>query len=118
MANADATTEQDRHLQSPAAHILHLPNLVDDFSGAIKHEIRKHEIDNRPGAAHRGATGQAYETAFANRRVTQALRAVDLIKPESAREISPSFADSFAQDKNFRVLRHFSRQNLQRGFHV
>ena len=48
MANADATTEQDRHLQSPAAHILHLPNLVDDFSGTIEHEIRKHEIDNRP----------------------------------------------------------------------
>ncbi len=71
MADADAAAQQDGHFDPPAAHVLHLGDLVQDLAERIEDEVGKHEVDDGAGADHCRAAPQADEAAFADRRVAQ-----------------------------------------------
>ena len=118
VADADAAPQQDRHLQPAAAHVLHLGDLVDDFARRIQHEIREHEIHDRPRPAHRGPASQPHKAALTNRRVAQALGSVNLKQPGGRGKIAAALTDAFTQHKDFWVFCEFLRQRFERGFHV
>ena len=71
MADADAASQQDGHLEPAAAHVLDLGDLIDDLAHGIEDEIGEHEVDDRPRAGHGGPAAQADETALADRRVAE-----------------------------------------------
>src|SRR5437870_12833613 len=80
MADADAAAKQDRHLDTPVAHVLNLCNLVDNFADAIEGEVGEHEVDHRSGTRHGGAAPQADEAALADGGIAEAFGSVELVK--------------------------------------
>ena len=57
VTDTSATTQYNRHLQSAAAHVLHLGDLVDDLSKRVIDKVDEHEVDNRSCTCHRGSAG-------------------------------------------------------------
>src|SRR5438445_1509370 len=94
VADADTAAEQDRHLEPAAAHVLHLGDLVDDLAYGIEDEVGEHEVDDRPGAGHGGATAEPHKAALADRRIAEPFRAVFLVEPHSRAKVSAALADA------------------------
>ena len=76
VSDSDASSQQDRHLQAAAAHVLHFCDLIDDFAESVIDEVNEHEVDDGPGSRHRSAAAHADESALCNRRVAEPLRAI------------------------------------------
>src|ERR1051325_7392500 len=93
MTDANATTQQHRHREPAAAHILDFGDLVDELACRIEQEICEHEIDDWSRAAHRRAARKPYETSLANRRVTQSLWTVNGKETSGGAEIAAALTD-------------------------
>ena len=115
--DADAAAQQHRHREPPAAHVLHLRDLVENFAETIEHEIREHEIHDGPRPRHRRAAREADKPALANRRVAQPLRPVEVVKPRGRVEIPAAFSDALAEHEDARIRRHLRCERLVRGLH-
>src|SRR3954451_18215973 len=100
MSDADAAAQENRHLQTAVAHVLHLGDLVDDLADGIEDEIGKHEIDDRPRARHGGPAAQAHKASLADGRVAEALGTVQVVEPGSRFEVSAPFADALPEHEN------------------
>src|SRR5262245_62899701 len=118
MSNADTTAQQDWHAQSPARHVLHLGDLVDDFADAVEAEISEHEIDDRPSASHGCSACESGKTALADRCVTEPDGTIEVIKARGRHEVTAPFADPFAEDKDSRVHGHLFTQSFKSRLHV
>jgi hypothetical protein len=118
MADADAAAQEEGHADPPAAHVLHLGNLVENLADRIENEVGEHEINDWPGAGHGGAAGQADKTPLRDGRVTEPLRPIEVKQPFGGLEVAAALADAFSQDEDGRVLGHLLRQGLVGGLHV
>ena len=114
VSDADAAAQQDRHPQPPAAHVLHLRDLVDEFAERVVEKIHEHEINHRPRARHRRAATETDKTALANRRVAQTLRSVFREQSGGRPKIPPAHANALAENKDPRIARHLEIQRLHR----
>ena len=94
VSDADASSQQNGHLQTAAAHVLHLCDLIDDFTERIVDEVDEHEVDDRPGSGHGSAATQADEPALCNRRVAESLRAILREQTGCRGEVSTSLVRS------------------------
>ena len=110
MPDADATSQQHRHLQSPAAHVLHLGDLIDDLADRIQHEVGKHEVDHRPSPRHRSSAGQPDKTTFADRSIAESNRTELFKQPRRRLEVTATNADPLTHHEDAWVLRHLLRE--------
>ncbi len=118
MADADAAAEQKRHTEPAVAHVADLGDLIDDLADGVEDEVGEHEIDDRAGAGHGGAAAEADEPPFADRRVAQARRAVDVIEAGRRLEVAAALADAFAHHEDRRITCHFLGERLEGRLHV
>ncbi len=117
MSDADAAAEQDRHFEPPAAHVLHLGDLVQDFAERVEDEVGKHEVDHRPGADHRRPAAESDETAFADGRVAEPIGTEAVKQSESRAEVAPPFADPLPHHEDRRVLFHLEGERFEGRLH-
>src|SRR5437868_4761148 len=101
VADADATPQENRHAQTSAAHVLHLRNLVDQFTERIVDEVDEHEVDHRARTSHRRAATETNKPTLGNWRVAKPLRSVLCVQTCRGTKISTTDADSFAENKDF-----------------
>ena len=118
MADADATSEQDWHPESPTAHVLHLGDLIDNLAHGIEDEIGEHEIDDGARTGHGGATPESDKTALADRCVAEPDGAVQVIKPGRRLEVAAAYADPFAQNEDRWIACHLFSQTVECRLHV
>ena len=117
MADTNASPQEHGHLESPAAHVLHLGDLVDDLADRIEHEVSEHEVHHGPRAGHRRAPRQTHEATFANRRVTQPRRSMHCKQSTGGGKVAAAHTDAFAHDEDLWIARHLFSQRLKGGLH-
>ena len=117
VADADAATQEHRHLESAAAHVLHLRDLIEDLADAVEDEVGEHEIDDGSGAGHGGAGSQPDEAAFADRRVAEAHRPILLEQSGRGLEVAAAPADALAHHEDVGIARHLLGQGFERRLH-
>src|SRR5436190_18424546 len=114
MANPDASSQEQRHLDTTTAHVLNLGNLIYNFSCRVEHEVGKHKIHHWPCPTHRRAASQADKTALANWRIAQPLRSIGFEQADCRGKISAPPSDSFAQHEDFGIVCKFLCKGFRR----
>ena len=114
MADTNTTSQQDRHLQATAAHVLHFGNLVDDFTDRIEYEIGEHEIDNGSRSRHPRSASQSDESSFADRCVTESFGAVKIEQACCGFEVTAANTDPFPHHEDPGIRFHLFCECLVR----
>ena len=117
VANADAASQQDRHLEPAAAHVLHFCDLIENLANSIKREVGEHEVDHGSSAGHGSAGGHADEPSLADRRVAEPDRSITVEQTGRRREVTTALADSLTHHEDTGVLFHLQRKSFKRGLH-
>ena len=115
VTDASTTSQQNRHFQSAAAHVLHLGDLVHDLTKRIVDEVDEHEVDDWPRSGHRCSASESHEASFANRRIAKSIAAVLGMQSKRRSKIAAALADPFAHDEDFRVGRHGLIEGFERS---
>ena len=106
VTDADAASQQDRHLQTTARHVLHLGDLVHDFADRVEDEVGEHEVDHWPSPRHRRAACKSHEASFGDRRVAETLGTVEVVQSGRRLEVAAANPDPLAHDEDRRVHSH------------
>src|SRR5260370_11523363 len=118
MARALRCAYNHRHLGVAAEHVMNLGGVVDDLIDREQAEIDRHQLDNWLECAHRGADSGADDREFRNRRVTDALFAVDSKQPVGDLECTAEVADLLAHDEYTLIAVEFLAQGLVERFPI
>src|SRR5207245_141236 len=106
---ANAATEDDWHLQPAVAHVLNLGGLVEKLAKSVEREVKKHVVDDRSRADHRGAGAQSGEAALGDRRIAQPLRSIEFKQSGRRIEVAASRANPLADNEDCWIPRHLLR---------
>src|SRR5216684_6225951 len=118
MACALRCAYNHRHLGVAAEHVMNLGGVVDDLIDREQAEIDRHQLDNWLEPAHRGADSGADYREFRNRRVTDALFAVDSKQPVGDLECAAEVTDLLAHDEDALIAVEFIAQGLVECFPI
>ena len=115
MTDSDAASQQQRHLQSSAGHVLHFGNLINHFAKRIIDEVDKHEIDDRVRSGHGSTARETHETAFTDGCIAKSHSTIFVVQSSRRGKIATSLSDAFAHDKDSGIAFHFEVQSFQRS---
>ncbi len=94
---------------------MRLGGLVAELIHHQKDEIAEHQIDDGPGAGHRGAHGQSHEAGFGNGRVDDTFGTEFLDEAREHLEGRAGLGHILAHQENRRVAAHFLGDGLVHG---
>src|SRR6056297_333452 len=91
----------------PAEHVVHLRHLIHDLFHRDAHEIREHELDDRPRPRRRRAGRRAHEAGLADRRIPDPLLAELFVEAARYLEDAAEEPDVFAHQVDVLVALEF-----------
>ena len=106
------TTSGDGELA--ARHVAERRRVVHDLVEGQQAEVDRHDLDDRPHAAERGADAGADERGLRERRVADALGPELLEQPVAHREGATVAADVLAHQEDARIARRAPREGAAR----
>ena len=99
-AGAGGHPDHERYVELAAGHVQQRRRVVEDLVEGEQAEVDRHDLDDGPHAAQRGADAGADERRLRQRRVADALRAELLEQAEADAEAAAVAADVLAHEED------------------